>query len=45
MKCPRCKERKNVEVNFIAGYAQDIRECGKCGLTWTFIGDELVILE
>jgi len=45
MKCPRCKERKKVALSSSDGFSQDVRECGLCGAVWTFLGEELVMLD
>lgn len=44
MKCPRCKQKENVEVSKADGFSQDVRECTKCGLVWTFNGTERVVI-
>lgn len=46
MKCPVCKGREHVEIDLHAdGFAQDARECGDCGVVWTFSGDVIKIIK
>lgn len=46
MKCPLCKNRKDIEIDLHAeGFSQDARECGECGAMWTFSGQVLKIIK
>lgn len=46
MKCPICHSREQVSIDLHAdGFAQDARECGKCGGLWTFSGPALKIIK
>ena len=46
MKCPLCKSRKHIEIDLHAdGFSQDVRECGDCGVMWTFSGNDLKIIK
>jgi len=46
MKCPVCKSREHVEIGLHAdGFAQDVRECGECGVVWTFSNNVIKIVK
>lgn len=46
MKCPSCRNRKNIEIGLHAdGFSQDIRECSHCGAIWTYSGKELKMIK
>jgi len=46
MKCPICKNREHVEIDLHAeGFSQDARECGECGVIWTFSENVLKVIK
>lgn len=45
MKCPKCGDRKHVDIGEGDGFSQDIRECQTCGFVWTFNGNDRVIIK
>jgi len=46
MNCPSCQGKGHIEIDLHAdGFAQDVCECGDCGVIWTLSGDDLKIIK
>lgn len=45
MECPVCKTTTRVEIDTHSdGFAQNLQECGQCGVLWTRKGTTAIIL-